>query len=455
MKRMKIDDNILNGVHGYTDEAHYIQPEEPVRSRLEWFQDQKFGLMMHFGPYAQLGITESWGLSDHDAPWSRNGIDWAADGEEFRKLYFGLNKSFNPVAMQPEKWAQIAADSGFRYLIFTTKHHDGFCLWDTQQTDYKTTAPDCPFHSNPNADIVKQVFHAFRKQGLGIAAYFSKPDWHSRYYWTPGMEHSKETWRFPSYDVYEYPWLWEQFVQFTHRQMLELIGGYGKVDILWLDGGQVNPITGLDIRLREIVPKLREIQPELIVADRTVGGPYENYVTPEMTIPDKPMHIPWESCLTMGQSFAYRYDDTYKTAEEIVHLLIEIICKGGNLALNIAPEPSGRLPRPAVEQLQPLGRWMKRYGEAVYGTRICAPYKTEQAAFVQKNRTIYTFVMAKGGAFPEAAILPCAGIQSVTAVHGGGAVPFETAGDGIQIRREHLPLDSEIPSVCVLKLKRV
>lgn len=454
MKRMPIDDNILNGVHGFTDEAHYVQPEGPVRSKLEWFQDQKLGLMMHFGPYAQLGTMESWGLSDYDAHWSREGIDWAKDGKDFREKYFALNRSFYPICMQPEKWAEIAADSGFQYLIFTTKHHDGFCLWDTQQTDYKSTAPSCPFHKHPDADIVKSVFRAFRAKGLGIGAYFSKPDWHSRYYWTPGMEHSEETWRNPSYDVYEYPWIWEQFVQFTHRQMLELIGEYGKVDILWLDGGQVNPKIGLDIRLHEIVPKLREIQPELIVADRTVGGAYENYVTPEMTIPEKPMNIPWESCLTMGSSFAYRYDDTYKSAEEIVHLLIEIICKGGNLALNIAPEPTGRLPRPAVEQLKTLGSWLKTYGEAVYGTRICAPYKTPQAAFVQKNGVIYAFVLAQDGAFAEKTLLQVSDIRRVSAVADGKEIPFEVGAQGIAIDRSNLPTDSMAPSVSVLRLER-
>ena len=126
-------DAIIRGLHGCSREESYVPPEDPaVREKLEWFQDQKLAIMMHFGIYSQLGICESWPLSDGDASWSREGIDWEKDPEIFRRQYTGLNRSFNPVRLEPEKWADIAARNGFRYLIFTTKHHDGFCLFDTE-----------------------------------------------------------------------------------------------------------------------------------------------------------------------------------------------------------------------------------------------------------------------------------------------------------------------------------
>lgn len=166
---------VSQGVHNYSAAETYVCPTDPaVLQQLEWFRDQKLALMMHFGLYCQPGMVASWALSDKDSDWSRHQVNWT-DGETFKKQYFSLNRSFNPVRFQPEEWAQMAEDCGFRYLLLTTKHHDGFCLWDTKYTDYKTTAEDCPFHEHKNADIVKSMFDAFRAKGIGIGAYFPKP----------------------------------------------------------------------------------------------------------------------------------------------------------------------------------------------------------------------------------------------------------------------------------------
>ena len=269
-------DNVLNGVHNYSRQDQYVRPDDPLLlERLEWFQDQKLAIMMHFGIYSQAGIVESWSLIDEDAAWSRNEIDWTEDIEAYKDDYVNLNRSMNPIRFRPDLWAELAQKTGFRYLIFTTKHHDGFCMWDTKTTDYKITDPSCPFHTNPKADIVKEVFEAFRDRGLGIAAYFSKADWHTPYYWKEGTLHSF-TRRGPSYAPEEDPETWAQFVRYTHEQMMELITNYGKIDIIWLDGGWVRKNNGQDIRLHEIISRMREIQPWLLCADRTVGGLYEN-----------------------------------------------------------------------------------------------------------------------------------------------------------------------------------
>lgn len=452
----EVRDGVINGIHNYSREENYCRPEDQaVRDKLEWFRDQKFGLMIHFGLYAQTGLVESWSLSDHDASWSRKGLEWAKDGEEFRKAYFGLNRSFNPIGFDPQGWADIAEDAGFRYLIMTTKHHDGFCLWDTDETDYKSTGAECPFHTHPKADIIRHVFNAFRAKGMGIGAYFSKPDWHSKYFWTPGMEYSSRIWRGPTYDVYEYPYLWERFVQFTHRQIKELVCGYGPVDILWLDGGWVNPAIGLDIRLSELAAQLRRYQPGLITVDRTVGGENENYITPEGTVPDKPMQVPWESCVTMGSFFGYKYDDTYMSAEQVIRLLLDVVCKGGNLALNVAPRPDGQFPSAAGDTLRTVGRWMRRYGEAVYGSRIVAPYRTEHAAFVQKGGVVYAFLLAdEAGCLPDTVALPCEKKpQKITAMRNGAEVPFSMADGTAAVQASVLPRDEDIPAVIALKLE--
>ncbi|WP_257348884.1 alpha-L-fucosidase [Pseudalkalibacillus decolorationis] len=384
---------IDHGVHNYSAEKEWVKPEDPLLlERLEWFQDQKLGIMMHWGPYSQLGVVESWALSDHDADWSRDGIDWEEDGEELKRQYFDLNKTFNPIRFQPEIWADLAAEGGFKYFIFTTKHHDGFCMWDTHTTDYRVTGPDTPFHMHKYADICKHLFDAFRDKGLAIATYFSKADWNTPYYWASGMERGRDMWRGPSYDPTEYPWLWNQFVSFTHEQIMELMSKYGRIDVLWLDAGWVGK-RKQDIRLGEVVEKAREEQPWLITADRTVGGPYENYVTPEQTIPEHPLSVPWESCITMGTSFSFRYEDKYKSTRQIVHTLIEVVSKGGNLALNVGPQPDGRLPEGAITRIKELGAWMNVYGEAIYGTRICAPYFKDNFAFTRKDDIVYCFYL--------------------------------------------------------------
>ncbi|TYP79227.1 alpha-L-fucosidase [Paenibacillus methanolicus] len=433
---------VAQGVHNFSSEAEWVKPDDPLLlERLEWFQDQKLALMMHWGPYSQLGLVESWALSDEDGDWSRNDIDWTDDMEDFKRQYFDLNKTFNPIRFQPDAWAKAAAEGGFKYLIFTTKHHDGFCMWDTHTTDYRITGPNTPFHAHRYADVCRNLFDAFRSQGLAIAAYFSKADWHTPYYWAPGMARGRHMWRGPSYDPKTHPWLWERFVQFTHEQIMELMTRYGRIDVLWLDAGWVNAERReQDIRLGEVIGRAREIQPWLLSADRTVGGPYENYVTPEQTIPDRPLHVPWESCITMGSSFSFGYGDRYKSARQLVHILLEVVAKGGNLALNVGPQPDGRLPAEAMQRMKELGVWMKRYGEAVYGTRICAPYFTRSCAFTRKGETVYGSYLYPSEESPVPDYVPLPYTEPVTAVElvgQAGKLDFTRTEDGLLVK---LPL---------------
>jgi alpha-L-fucosidase len=403
-------DAIIKGMHGCSREDEYVRPTDPaVLEKLEWFQDQKLALMMHFGIYTQLGICESWPLSDGDAEWGRNEIDWEKDPETFKNQYRNLNKSFNPARFRPEVWADVAARNGFKYYILTTKHHDGFCLFDTKYTDYKSTAPDCPFHTHKYADIVKAAFDAFRARGIGIAAYFSKPDWHCPWYWAEGMDRPVAYNRNPTYNPKEHPELWNKFVEFTHNQMMELVRDYGPLDILWLDGGQVGPRNGQDIRLSEFAAEARKITPGLLFADRTVGGPNENYITPEQSVPAAPIRVPWESCVTVGYAFSYRFAERYKTSRQLVHLLIDVVCRGGNLALNIAPQPDGNLPAAAVRSVDGMGAWLRDNGEAIYSTRLDDPNEDGITAFTRSKdgRTHYAMVrLPEGEKLGETLLIP-------------------------------------------------
>ena len=427
------DDGIKDGVHGYTPKG-YVQPKEPeVMERIEWFKDQKLALMMHWGLYSTVGIKESWALSDADAKWSRREVDWTDDGDEFKRQYWALNRSFNPLGFEPEKWAKTAKDCGFRYLIFTTKHHDGFCLYDSKYSDYKVTAPECPFSTDRRADVVKHVFDAFRAEGLGIAAYFSKPDWHNEDYWEDrGV--GRRTTRMPTYEVKENPAKWERFREYTKNQILELVRDYGKVDVIWLDGGQVKRSRGLDIKIEEIIAEARKCNPGLISADRIAGGPCENVITPEQTIPKEPIAVPWESCITIGKWWGYHFDDEYKPVRKIVHMLIDVVAKGGNLALNVGPQPDGRLPHQAVERMNALGAWLKANGEAIYDTRPLPPFRKGDWAFTRNRKTgaeyaIRLWKEAENRCGRQA--LP--GIEAAKVVHLGSGREFvcAKAADGV------------------------
>lgn len=428
------EEMIQEGVHNYSSADSYVVPSDPkVLQKLEWFQDQKLALMMHWGTYSQLGIVESWALSDADAEWSRHCIDWEVTGEEFKKQYFELNKTFNPIRFEPEKWAEIAAEAGIRYLVFTTKHHDGFCMWDSKYSDYKITAPECPFHTHRYADICAHLFEAFRKKDIGIAAYFSKADWHIDSYWSDKYERGNYQYRGPSYNTQENPEEWERFVNFTHNQIHELASQYGKIDVMWFDAGWVCEQNKQDIRLGEIIEKVRKFQPGMLCADRTVGGAYENYVTPEQCVPDKPLGIPWESCITLGTSFSFAYEDKYKSPREVVTLLVDIVAKGGNLAINVGPQPDGRLPQGAIKSLKGLGEWLKVHGDAIYGTRVCAPYKKDGIAFTQKGDMVYALQLFEDEAavVPTEVLIPYEGdVSEITMMDSKETVAFEKKENG-------------------------
>lgn len=401
---------VNNGVHSYTPIDEYKAPTEPAIVRqLEHFQDQKIGLMMHWSPGSQLGIYESWCMSDDSAHWSKADVDWTDDMVLFREQYRSMATSFHPVRFQPEVWAELAHSCGFKYVLFTTKHHDGFCMWDTKTTNYKITNQRVPFSTHKYADICRHLFDAFRNKGLGVHAYFSKPDWDSPYYWSP--DHSSpdgRTQRNVNYDVAKHPELWNNFVEYAHEQITELMTGYGKIDALWLDGGWVRADNkGQDLRIRDIVDKIRSTtQPHLLVADRTVGGRYENFITPEQAVPDEPIPVPWESCVTLGSRFSFVYEEQYKSPRQIIHMLVHIIAKGGNLALNVAPQPDGRLPGKAIAILEELGGFLKQNGEAVYGSRACAPYLTDRMAFTRKGNCVYAFYL-----YPRDEAMPISEIE--------------------------------------------
>lgn len=264
-------------VHGVS--KNYEWPTDPeVLKKLDQWQDLKFGIMFHWGVYSVPGISESWALCSEDKFTARRKkILPGATYGDFKKWYWGLADSFNPTKFNPTEWAAIMKDAGFKYLIFTTKHHDGFCMFDSKYTDYSIAKG--PYKDSKYSNVAYHVFDAFRQQDFMIGAYFSKPDWHCEYYWDPAL--STPT-RNPNYNIKKNPDTWAKFQQYTANQIDELMTDYGRIDILWLDGGWVKKANKQDIKLDEIVDNARKKQPGLIAVDRTVPGRNENYQTPEL-----------------------------------------------------------------------------------------------------------------------------------------------------------------------------
>jgi alpha-L-fucosidase len=383
----------------------YQWPSDPrVKEKLDKWQDLKFGMIIHWGLYAVPGIVESWALCSED--WVERDSTMAYD--DFKNWYWGLKKDFNPVNFSPEQWAKAGKDAGMKYVVFTTKHHDGFCMFDTKETDFKIS--DGPFKTNPKADVAKYVFDAFRKNDFMIGAYFSKPDWHTEYYWWPKYATAD---RNNNYDIRKYPWRWNKYKQFTYNQISELMNNYGSIDILWLDGGWVRPLetvtdevrswgaripeSGQDIDMPRIAAMAREAQPGLLIVDRTVHGPYENYQTPEQRIPPEQLDHPWESCMTLGHAWGYVPNDKLKSSTQVIHSLIEIVAKGGSLLLGVGPKADGTLPEEVITRLQEIGTWIKKNGEAIYNTRAVKNYRDGNTFFTQnKNGKIkYALVCLK------------------------------------------------------------
>ena len=440
----------------HSEESDYIVPkEEAVREKLEWFRDQKFALMVHWGAYSELGICESWPLSEEDAEWSRKEYTWETDPELFRKQYWDMNKSFNPLRFQPEEWASFAAEAGFKYFILTTKHHDGFCMYDSKYSNYKVTNEDCPFHTHKYANIAKHLFDAFRAKGIAIAPYFSKPDWHCPWYWAKDQELPVAHWRNPTYDPVKKPELWNQFVEYTHNQLTEIAQDLGPVDILWLDGGQVRPQNGQNIRLMDLADKLRQKNPGLILADRTVGGETENYITPEQQVPDHFISVPWESCVTIGRSFSFNYEDDLKSARQLVHILVDIVGKGGNLALNIGAQPDGRLPVKACQRALELGAWLKENGEAIFKTRALSPYFAGDWSFTRNAENRFAILrLPEKETLGRRITVPLSGIKEASLVAGGEKLAVVREMDGCAILELPERLHGEAPYALAIRLNK-
>lgn len=375
-------------VHQQSNTEDYVWPTDPqVLTKLKHWQDQKFGVLMHWGLYSIPGIVESWSICSED--WIVR--ERKPTYEEDKAWYWSQKDSLNPVNFDPSKWADVMKKAGMKYMIFTTKHHDGFCMFDTKYTDFSIAHG--PFGKDPRHNIAKEVFNAYRNKGFMIGCYFSKPDWHSKWFWNPYYATPN---RRINYKKQQHPDWWQNYRKFTQNQLNELTTDYGNIDILWLDGGW---ITGEEIGLDTILVDARKRNPGMISVDRTIRGKNENYQTPEQGIPAKQLDIPWESCITLSHAWGWTPNAKFKSPNKVIGILSEIVAKGGCLALGVGPKADGTLQPEVVKNLLQIGNWLNKNGQAIYSTANAAHYNDGKVWFTadKNGKTLYAIYALEDG----------------------------------------------------------
>ena len=297
--------------------------------RMKWWTDARFGMFIHYGVYSLLNRGE-WLMYSDKMPF-----------DEYRPLA----DRFTADEFKPKEWATLARDAGMKYMVLTTRHHDGFCLFDSEVSDF--TAPK----TAAKRDLIAEYVTACRDAGLRVGFYYSLMDWRF-----PGM--------FPMrYKIPREEWsIYTPMVEQAHAQVRELMTNYGKIDVLWYDGCMPgNPEMWRSVELNAMA---RSLRPDIIINNRADTA--EDFGTPENTISAEDR--PWEACWTMNETWGGAGSDpNWKTPNQLLYLLASCVSQGGNLLLNIGPEGSGRFPREAVARLRIMGKWMKTNGVAIYG----------------------------------------------------------------------------------------
>lgn len=340
----------LNGQNKIWDET-----EKEKTERLAWFTEARFGMFIHWGLYAQAAKKE-W-IKNHEK----------MTDEEYQK-YFDV---FNPDLFDPTEWAKKAKAAGMKYAVITSKHHEGFTMFDSEYTDYKVT--NTPYKK----DIIKEWVDAFRAEGLRIGFYYSLIDWHHPDY-TIDSRHPQRVNSKEEYDALNKGRDMAVYRKYLKNQVREILTNYGKIDILWLDfsfPGEFGKGHD-DWGSVELIKMVRELQPAIIIDDRADLHDYAggwDFVTPEQYKVDKwpeinGVKVPWESCQTFSGSWGYYRDEyTWKDNKQLLGLLIESVSKGGNLLLNVGPTARGTFDYRADETLQRMGEWMKFNSRSIYG----------------------------------------------------------------------------------------
>ena len=364
----------------------YSFNKEAYEKRTEWFKKARFGMFIHFGLYA-IPSRGEWVRSTEEIP-----------KEDYMKYFY----EFNPVDYDPGAWARAAREAGMQYVVMTAKHHDGFCLFDSQYTDFKST------NTRIGKDLVREFVDAVRAEGLKVGLYFSLLDWYHEDYPHYGdrihpmrnSEAEKEKEKDRCFDRY---------LEYMHNQIREICTNYGKLDLLWFDFSY-DDMRGEKWRATELMDMVRSLQPEVIIDNRLeVSGegygslaeghptPYHgDFVTPEQMIPPEGIRdvngndLLWEACVTMNGNWGYFATDHYwKPASMLIKKLVECVSKGGNMILNVGPDARGNIPQESLDRLAEIGRWMKKNSDSIYGCGKAEIAKPDMGRITRNGNHLY------------------------------------------------------------------
>ena len=391
--------------------------------RMQWWHEAKFGMFIHWGLYSVIGQHE-----------------WAKENEGVPLLQYELlAKHFHPQPNAARDWARLAKSAGQKYMVMTTKHHEGFCNWDTQLTNYNA------MDQGPGRDLVREFVEAARAEGLRVGFYYSLMDWHHP---DGAICKTDEAAR-------------RRFVDYTHGLIRELMTNYGKIDVLWYDVDW--PLTAEQWESERMNEMVFSLQPDIIVNNR--NGLPGDFSTPEQHIEASEAGRAWETCMTLNDSWGFnRSDDAWKSPKTIVNNLITCARGGGNYLLNIGPEPDGSIPRESVTILESVGKWLDTNGTAIYGTeRLQADWYALEN-FTRRGNTLYIHVYFWPGHTPAAEWLDFFKPEAVVAI--GGLKPkalsarvvktgqkVEFTQDEFNLRLTGLPIEAPDQPATVIEVE--
>lgn len=395
---------------------------DAYNKRMEWYLHDRFGMFIHWGLYAIPARGE-----------------WVRSTEEITKEdYMQYFEEFNPVDYDPKKWAKAAKDAGMKYVVLTAKHHDGFCLWDTQTTDFK--APN----TKAGRDLIREYVDAVRAEGLKVGLYYSIIDWYHE--------------DFPHYGDQQHPMRnrpkysnenrdFNRYLTYMHEQVRELCSNYGKIDVLWFDFSY-GKLRGEAWKATELITMVRSLQPDVIIDNRLecsgegFGSLYEcnptpyhgDFVSPEQIIPPEGIRdvqgnpLAWEACFTMNNHWGYCGTDVeFKPAPMLIKKLVECVSKGGNMLLNVGPDARGNIPEESLHILAEIGRWMKKNSASVYGCGMAGIPKPDCGRITRKGNLLYYHVFENSiGPLPLPGIKP-GSVKKIRMLATGREVPVSHA----------------------------
>jgi alpha-L-fucosidase len=403
---------LLAGLSGSTalgkDDIDYEPYMKASPETMKIWRDRSYGMFIHWDMSSLLGVEISWAMQTR--------VDVEGEGEIPNEVYNNLYKSFNPQEFDAKEIVKAAQDAGMRYIIITAKHHGGFCMFDTQYTDYKIT------NTAFKRDVIKELADACHEADMAFGFYYSQPDWHH-------PDFIKK-----DFDAYR-PYL--------YGQIEELCSNYGKIDMIFFDGLFYGD---KEYQCKPLFKLIRTLQPDVVINDRC-GWVYGDYTCPEQVVGAFNNQRFWESCITLGTAWSWKLNDRLKSPEECIRMLISTAGGDGNLLLNVGPMPTGMIEPRQVALLKKVGDWLEQYGETIYGTRG-GPYKPGQwGASTHRGNTIYMHITSWED-MPES--FPLLGVEIKKAeLITGGRVAIQKSGKGLKFAVEK---ESQMKPSTIIKL---